>query len=65
MAFWALVILAGIALLGGNSLRPGSNLLAPRDARSILDDRFANGEPEAEMKKGPVEPGPSSVRGGT
>lgn len=49
IAFWALVVMAGIALFRGtNRASRLDDRVAPPDPRGVLDERFARGEIDAE-----------------
>ena len=49
VAFWGLVVVAGIAIFRGTSRDSGrDDRAAPTDPRRLLDERFARGEIEAD-----------------
>lgn len=43
VAFWTLLVFAGLALFRGTQ-RSGESTPGPRDPRQILDERFAHGD---------------------
>lgn len=48
VAFWALVVLAVVALFRGVGVSEGRPLSSRRDPMEILDERFARGEIDAD-----------------